>query len=263
VLLVLPHLSITEYLRDFFFGALEKMCVVACPNCGFPLQFFGFRLRKVLDLPLLRGRCGQQCCATHVTFLPAFVAPGKWYGYASIQEALEFVVGHGSCISAGLAAWDASRDTRLLSGESGGPSVSTVRRWHEELSHTGSAVPWLSSGQEEVCSRQSGWPLVISGCGPDGLIGETRISPGATPAGYSASPVGMLLGVLVLLGELLVCADSGPPASLFGVGLWFLEGQFGHRCLARADLAGRLIPCLHPDLAVTFRLRHAYPPADP
>jgi len=281
VVLGLPHFTVTEYLRDFFFGALEKLCADDCPVCGYPLELVGLRLREALDLPLYRGRCTQECCGTYVTFLPAFVAPGKWYGYASIQAALEFVARHGSSPSAGLTAWDGERDSRIIDKEPAGPSASTVRRWHGELGSGQGAETWLERAQEAVVPRQKGWPLVLPSYGPDGLVGETcgplsasspacPGSPGPTRkrrrscAGQrSRSPGELLLGTLLLLGELLLGNGSGKPDSLLGVGLWFLEGQFGHRCLARADLAGRLIPCLSPDLAETPWGRWIYSPADP
>jgi hypothetical protein len=242
----LPHLTYTEYLRDFFFGTLAGFCSGSCPLCGGLLAILGLRLRKTLDLPLFRSQC--RGCRTRFTFLPRFVAPGKWFAYPQIEQALTFVAQAGfSSVSQGLREWDYRRDRRIDSGLSAGPSASSVRRWWMTLSQRDQAEFWSERGRDALSA----------GLGPSP---EMRNAGGPEPAGHGSAGL-RLLTILRLLGEFLLGSfRASCHRSWFGAALWALESQVGRRCLADADLVGTLIPSHSPYLAVTATSPRGYPP---
>jgi hypothetical protein len=71
------------------------------------------------------------------------------------------------------------------------------------------------------------------------------------------------LGILRLLGEALLGLPSADRGSCLGMGLWFLEGRFQQRCLARFELVGNIVPWLIPEMAVNPPFSCGYPPQPP
>lgn len=253
MIIALLHLTLTEYLRDFFFGALEEVCSGTCPVCRGALETVSLRLRKVQDLPVYRVRCLGQC-RKRFTLLPLFVAPAKWFGYSQIQESLEFVT-HPKfrTVTDGILEWDYRRDQRIDGGLSPDPSPSTVRRWMAELSQVHPHFSWEARARKAMGPP----PEINSVGGPKGKPGpdQIKVRPSSGPT------VGVrFLQILRCLGEFLLGPSHSPPNSWLGVSLWFLESRFGQRILARANLVGRVIPGPSPFLAVTRRPSCTYPP---
>lgn len=267
----LPHHTFTEYHRDFFFGALEKMCSGDCPVCGGRVKHIELRLRKILGLPIFRGKCSG-ACKKSFTFLPRFACPGKWYGYFAIERALLFV-SRATSPNAAFQIWEANRELLAASGTSLGPSTSTVSRWWDELGQSRPDQPWLDRalGAEARTSRQ-GWPGPAPSYGPDGLVGEKtfllgrkkafpRNSEPKTPSCRSSKFSSLMLSLLLALGEALLGSHSSTaPITLLGTGLWLLEPPFQQRCLARANLVGRIIPGSFPEVTVNSGTPFSYPP---
>lgn len=255
MVIALPHQSSTEYLRDFIFGALAELCLEECPCCGAMIDLFGLRLRKYLDVPVIRGRC-RGARPHHFTFLPLFVAPAKWHGYSAIENALRFVSQpEYANQTEALAAWEAQREIRIDDGETPGPSVSAIRRWWAEMSENHPDRPWLDRARE--ARQELREEHHVSSSDP-GVAAPTMIEskPRCSNAGIAA----MLLAMLTSLGAALLGGGVGAtPDTYFATGIWFLENRHGQRCLARADLVGNVVPAPVPDLAVTLRNRRTYP----
>jgi hypothetical protein len=205
-----------------------------------------------MDLPIYRGKCSGSR-QHHFTFLPLFVAPGKWYGYPAIEGALRFILREQAPHRA-FVAWEIDREKFVMESTARFPGTSTIRRWWDELSD--GQDPWLDRAISQVrLTTTPGWPGLLPTCGPDGIPGENTIRT-ISPISMPSRPVRSLLFLLFFLGEILT---GQCPTTVLGVGLWFLEVQFRQRCLARVALAGRLIPCAFPSLAVTHHpsLLHA------
>jgi len=276
VVIPLPHQTLTDYHRDFRAGILEKFCPSNCHTCGAPIDRFEYRLRKAQQLWVLRGRC-RGACVHCFTFLPLFVAPGKWYPYAAIEEALGFVSqGRFANPTAALKAWEANRETRVDQRQVGGPSETTVRRWRKELDQDQPERPWAErAAAASLLVPGQVWPGPACQCGPDGLPGEKTpppipanialpSSPPLLEPGLGLSFTAVFLGALRMLGEALLGSPSSPPpGSCLAMGMWFLEGRFQQRCLAGFELVGNVVPGLIPDLAATQRLPRGYPPQPP
>lgn len=268
----LPHYSFTEYLRDFFFGTLEKICAGNCPVCGGRVCHLELRLRSVQGLPIYRARCCEGCKSS-LTFLPQFVCPGKWYGYQTIEKALLFI-SQGDSPNTALEAWEENREILLEAAEENfatgrpdlPPSTSTVKRWWNELGQPRPNQVWQERCLEEGSrlDRQR-WPGIVASCGPDGLVGEKSI-PGIselfseTPSTDQTVDAIPMLRLLVFLGEALLGSHGMAGVSCFGTGLWFLEASFQKRFLARQNLVGRIIPFPRPNLNVTAGGVFSYPP---
>ena len=239
-----PHLTVIHYFRDFCLGALEEFCSRPCRLCGAGVDL-ELRLRFVLDLPIFRGRCwGAE--SHHFTFLPLFVAPGKWFGYPTIEKALRFILLEHTPYRA-FVAWEINREQVMMESTARIPGTSTIRRWWDELNEDQGG--WLDQAISQARLMPTPeWPGLLPAYGPDGIPGESATS---VPTISSPSlPVRRLLCLLFSLGEILT-GQYPSTSSVLGVGLWFLEVQVRRRCLARTDLIGRLIPGSFPNLAVT------------
>ncbi|EKD37494.1 MAG: hypothetical protein ACD_75C01107G0003 [uncultured bacterium] len=274
VVIELPHYSVTEYLRDFFFGTLEKICAGRCPVCGGRVCHLELRLRSLLGLPIYRARCCGGC-KNSLTFLPQFVCPGKWYGYSTIEKAL-LVVSRAASPHTAFQAWEEAREAkqdavRTLPDAAKTPlppSTSTLQRWWKELGQNCPEQPWHERALTESIRLSSlKWPGVNPSYGPDGLVGEETVSAISamsasldTPSRHPISPSSLFLKLLLYLGESLVGMFPSAPTSLLGIGLWFLETPFHQRCLARESLAGRIIPWSCPNLKVTPKASLTYLP---
>lgn len=275
--IALPHQTVTEYLRDFFFGRLALFCAGLCPLCGNRIQIIGLRLRMVMEIPLYRGRCRSDICRAHFTFLPLFVAPAKWHGYVQIEAALVYLAERKTTLTSALASWENEREMRIEEGRPAGPSVSTLRRWWGELAEASSDRVWW---EQAVDHSPRHWPRPITGYGPDGILGEA-LSSGSTrrfqlvnpvplfqPGPSSSFPnvpvpaVGFLFCLLSLAQAFLPTAVS-PTISCLGIGIWTLESVVGRRLLASVDLVGRVIPGPSPFLTVTRGGARVYYPEPP
>lgn len=240
-----PHLTVTHYFRDFCLGALEEFCSRPCQSCQSAVAI-ELRLRSVINLPIYRGKCsGTE--THHFTFLPLFVAPGKWFAYPVIEDALRFILNEQIPHRA-FVAWEMAREHLTAKSLSRIPSTSTIRRWWDALNdgHVISLEQAISQARD---AQIPGWPGLLPSYGPDGILGEKTSStiPGIP---LPSLPVRRLLHLLFSLGEILT-GQCPPTSSVLGVGLWFLEVQVRRRCLVRSDLVGRLIPGSFPKLAVT------------
>lgn len=249
-----PHLTVTHYFRDFCLGFLEEFCSKACSICGAGVCL-DLRLRKVLDLPIFHGRCKGKV-KHHFTFLPLFVAPGKWYGYPTIEKALCSIF-KANVPNQAYEDWEADREAFLYPDSEVDdrrqkdifriPGKTTLHRWWKEL-EDGQEI-WIerAASFRQFGSRQ-GWPGLLPACGPDGIVGEKRMCdlpdiPDPRPS------VRSLVLLLLSLGQILLNRSfTSLPVSHLGIGLWFLEVQFWQRCLAWRCLFGRLIPCSFPNL---------------
>jgi len=248
VLSATPHLTLTHYFRDFCLGILEEFCSKACCLCGAAVGL-ELRLRTVMDLPVYRARCTGPD-EHSFTFLPLFVAPGKWYGYPVIEDALRVMIGEQVPHRA-FVAWNIDRERRTMEGVSRIPCATTLRRWWDASRHD--AAFWLDlAALHAPAAAVSGWPSILPTCGPDGIAGE-RTPSGLSSISFPSLPVQKLLLIIISLGEILMGPGLSGTSPL-GVGLWFLETQARRRCLSRSNFLGRLIPCSFPSLAVTPRL---------
>ena len=276
----LPHKTLADYHRDFEAGILEGLCFrfcPTCPTCGALIDFIEYRLRKAQGLWVLRGR-RRGPRPHHFTYLPQFVAPGKWYPYPVIEEALCFVAQerYGDRPTAALTVWEENREKRIEEGLPPGPSSKTVGRWASELGHCQPSRPWAERAHQAILDIPGqGWPGPLTRCGPDGLPGEK--TPPTLPTALLLPPhpslleprrgtalFTVLLGLLRLLGETLLGRDaSASRASALGMGLWCLEGRFRQRCLARDGLVGNIVPWLIPDMGGLPPPGRGYPPKPP
>ena len=273
----LPHKTLAEYHRDFEAGTLERFCYGFCPKCGALIEPIEFRFRKTQGLWVLRGRCrGPR--PHHFTYLPQFVAPGKWYSYPVIEDALCFLARerYADRPTAALEAWEENREKRLEENLPPGPSRQTIGRWASELGQENPSRPWVEGARQAILdiSRQ-GWPGPITQCGPDGLPGEKALPawkaallfpphPPFLEPRHEAPLFTVLLGLLRWLGEaLLGKGGSDMGASPLGTGLWLLEGRYRQRCLARDSLVGNIVPWLIPDMGGHPPPGRGYPPKPP
>ncbi|MBF0502534.1 MAG: hypothetical protein HQM09_20520 [Candidatus Riflebacteria bacterium] len=266
MIITLLNVSHTGYLRDFFFGALEKKCSGMCPICDGHISVIGLRLRKHLDLPIYRGKCGGEC-NSHFTFLPVFVAPGKWYDYFSIEIALLHVAQNTfSSTSAAIHDWDFSRDDLIADGHSPGPSASSVRRWWRELGQNLSERPWQARAEQELVELLPSAPAIITPQSSDPIFTMDTAKDDFTSTQVivvqdSRSSSCLLLGTLRFLGATLIGKRLvSTMTSLLAIGMSFLETRFQQRCLAMIDLTGRVVPCPYPNMAATLKRSLAYPP---
>jgi hypothetical protein len=248
VILALPHKAIREYLRDFQIGTLEKNCPEICPLCQAPICLFAYRERKVLRIHVLRGRC-KGARVHHFTFLPVFVAPGKWYGYETIEESLVFINQERfPNKTAAFNAWEEARENRIEDRIPPGPSSKTVGRWHSELVQDRPERPWKARAEQAI--------LEISSHRNLGHPGKNRQKP-KTPGDFSV----LLLSILLTLGKALLGNSRPiPSVSVLGIGIWFLESRFKQRCLARFELVGNIVVGPVPDMSVTKIFLRGYPP---
>lgn len=275
--IALPHQTVTEYLRDFFFGRLALFCAGFCPLCGNRIQIIGLRLRLIMEIPLYRGRCRSEVCGTHFTFLPLFAAPAKWHGYVQIETALVYLVERNTTLTSALASWEEAREMRIEDGRPAGPSVSTLRRWWSEFAEASSDRIWY---EQAVALSPGHWPRPITVYGPGGLPeaallpSPTRRSQHANPVprfqpGPSSSFANIPVSAIEFLFCLLSLAESFLPTvvlpniSRLGIGIWALESVVGRRFLASGNLAGRVIPGPSPFLTVTHGGARVYYPEPP
>lgn len=240
----LPYPTLSSYCRAVSEHTLDRYASAACPVCPGELRPAGWGLRRFLGLKLRRAHCGR--CGTNFTFLPCFLAPGKWYAYPAIAEAVEFLARpEFENSTQALDAWEEERDDRRDSGEPAGPSRSTVCRWWGELGQAGSAERWLRRSVAQVIERVVDHPL------------PSRVRPACTP---HARAVALVLALGVLGGLVAKQFASRLIAPLLALGLWAVESRHHQRCLASASLAGRLIPGPSPSLAETAKGSSPYPP---
>lgn len=273
----LPHKTLADYHRDFEAGTLEKFCTGFCPMCGAPIKPIEYRLRKTQGLWVLRGRC-RGARPHHFTYLPQFVAPGKWYPYPVIEEALCFLAQerYADRPTAALEAWEEDREKRIEDGLPPGPSSKTVGRWASELGQDQPTRPWADRARQAILDTPGqGWPGLIPQCGSDGLPGEKTLPawkaallfpphPPLLEPRHEAPLFTVLLGLLCLLGEaLLGKGGSDMGVSPLGTGLWQLEGRFRQRCLARDGLVGNIVPWRIPDMGGRPPPDRRYPPHPP
>ncbi len=269
MIIALPHLTVTEYLRSFFLGNLVVLCARPCPLYGHCIRIIGLRLRLTLDIPVYRGRCTSDRCKTCFTFLPIFAAPAKWYGYAQIGEVLAFLAHRPTTLNTALTEYETARDNRIEDGAPAGPSVSTIRRWWREFSEASTNPAWLAhaaaltgADSREVRPDLNEEPL------PEALSSKSSPAPSSrryarsSPAAKSAqSSPAHFLAFLLHLATMLLSAPA--PVSLLGLGIGVLESRIGRRFLASPALAGRVTPSPSPDPAETVRPLLIYDPEPP
>lgn len=249
--------SVNEYYRIVKRLGLEIMSVFLCCVCGGRLSPYGWGERRHLKIRLRRAWC--PICLIRYTILPVFVAPAKWYSYTQIERALLFISwSEFRSITAGLKAWEIERQHRVENGSSAGPSTSTVRLWWKTLKQTGPDGQWPSQpGLDRALTTNSSGLTVTLPKAPDSaaitILPEdswpedpsvNAVQP-PDPIPEPHSPLAkVVLQKLRTLGKtLLVQWPQTLVVSLLAVGAWLLDGEVGHRCLAQADLAGRVIPC--------------------
>ena len=274
--MVLPLLclSVQEYYRTVERLGLAEPGVFFCCACMRVLATYGWGERKRLQMRLRRAWCSV--CVIRYTIVPVFVAPAKWYSYVEIERALLFVSWcEWRSITAGLKAWEIERHQRIENGAGAGPGTSTVRGWWKALEQTGPGGKWPAQdgldqaitmiwggvpGPSEEPTDAAVMPILPEEPWVEDLSAAAVEPP--TMAPEPGAPLGKaVLQKLRTLGQaLLVQWPAALAVSLLAVGAWFLDGETGHRCLASIDIAGRVIPCRSPSLAVTEQVGRFYPP---
>lgn len=248
VVLVVPHQSSESYIRAIEAGSLEDWRRGPCVSCSGHLVPCGTRRRITLGIVVLRARCEE--CGTYYTFLPAFAAPAKWYGYSDIRRAVNFVLIDCCAIAptAALNAWEMLRTDRIDSGRTPGPSRSTVRRWIAELGQVPPPSPWPGRVEKELesvtaasqCPAREGFGLPATWL----FLALERLGKRVAHEG-----LGLVSAGTVVLGTLLA------------LGTWYVEALFRQRCIASLELKGTVVPCMQPDVAQTRWPRRDYLPA--
>lgn len=200
----------------------------------------GWGERRFLRLPLRRSFC--KACGTSFTLLPVFLAPGKWYDYNAIQNAMAFC-GHSRFQSTNSAVteWALCRIDREEGGLEPGPSGATVRRWWMQFQVQGAAPLHLTT--TTLPQRQL----------PLSKHSDIEQQPSAhrRTATVFNEVLSLARSVSLLLSPLL------------GVWLWLFDGTRKRRTLFHSETAGRLIPCRSPSLEETLSPPQSYPPALP
>lgn len=267
--------SVQEYYRILERPGLAFFFLIRCPHCSEALGPDGWGYRRILAFFVRRCRC--RLCHARFTILPIFVAPAKWYGYSDIERGISFITGSSaSSLNGAILEWEALRENRRDEGIFLGPSGSSLLRWWKEVDQNPPTRSWLEFAFSEIRllipDFGLGLPLpprVPSFDVPESLLLEEPPGPKSPESGSSLKgttfhrPDGAkkVFETIRLLGSaILGTLASIWNAPLFGVGTWFLEGRFEHRCLAMADLAGRVIPGQSPSLAVTSTGSFGYPP---
>lgn len=256
---VLPHESSASYNRAIKDGSLEGWRHGPCPCCDGRLAPCGTRRRKTLGIVVLRAHCEK--CDTYYTFLPAFAAPAKWYGYSDIEEGLRFVLIDRASISptAALFEWEMQRVDRLDSGETPGPSSPTVRRWVKELGQLSPQSPWptrvtneVNRPKEKAADRHPAQKLEETA--KQAVVETSQVTNLASklpmPRSTHQAALSLFLA-LQSLGEKVAheglgffSAGSTVLGSLLALGTWYIESLFHQRCIAVLALRGAVIPCV-------------------
>lgn len=241
----MPFSTRQSYLRAIADGTLEAIARGACGLCGQLLCLNGWSKRLFLDLLLRRSLC-RRCCVSF-TFLPCFVAPGKWYGYEDIDMALAFVTDPAdeSAPNAAFDEWERIRVARKEDGRLPGPSTRTVQRWVGELGASSRAIPWTSRVIAETVRRQPDHPIA------------SQLPRGTT---LHDQAVALLLALGALGALLIQHATELATLPALAAGLWCIEPAYRERCLALPSLAGRLIPGPSPRVSETGASPRDYPP---
>jgi hypothetical protein len=270
----LPYSTLIAYHRAFATGTLEKYCSGSCPICRNPIEPSEYRYRKIVGLRILRGRCrGPE--RHSFTFLPIFVPPGKWHSYPAIEEALCFVgqEKYADRPSVAFEDWEKNRELRIAENLFPGPGSTTIRRWVAELSPDPPSLPWAERANQALLAISEqrppspDCPSVLDDPPDNKRPPAMRTTlllrpphPNVLAATGGNRAFARLLSLLRLLGEALLGeAASARSASCLGMGLWFLEGTFAQRCLARVGLAGNIVPWLVPEVAETPPFAGRYP----
>lgn len=266
--------SVNDYYRIVARLGLDNLGVFLCSSCLGVLSPYGWGERKHPKMRLRRAWC--PVCVIRYTILPIFVAPAKWYSYIEIERALLFISwSEFRSISAGLKAWEIERQHRIENAGGAGPCASTVRFWWKTLGPVRPNDRWAAYEELEQALTTSSKVFKVSPL----KHSETRATPIlpeepwveklTSPAiqapeqtmEQNSSPSQRVLQKLRMLGQvLLVQWPATLAVSLLAIGAWFLDGEIRKRCMASQSLAGRLIPCRSPSLAVTTLHRGVYPP---
>lgn len=234
------------YLRAKEDGTLDGIARGLCPFCHQPLCLNGWYDRIFVGLPIRRSFCKR--CSISFSFLPCFLAPGKWYSYDDIDDALTFVTDRdkGVSRSARLGDWESVRIGRQESGRRPGPCTRTIERWGSDLGASSAARPWIRWTVAETVRRQPDHPIASE-------------LPRGTGLGHR---VASLIVALNALGALLIRKFRGLlELADLAAGLWCIESAHTERCFAHPGLAGRLIPSPSPKVSVHTVRPLEYPPA--
>jgi hypothetical protein len=265
--------SVNEYYRIVKRLGLEILGGFFCCVCGRRLSPDGWGERRHLKMRIRRACC--RVCVIRYTILPVFVAPAKWFSYIEIERALLFISwSEFRSVTAGLKAWEIERQHRIDNGVGAGPAASTVRLWWKILGQTRADGHWMAQDELEQALAMTSRALPVSTQTPSDsaaitilpeepwvatLSAPARQAPVQSPEPI-ASPGKVVLQQLRTLGKtLLVQWPVALAASLLAIGAWFLDGEIANRCLAPTGLAGRVIPCRSPSLAVTDEHLGEYP----
>lgn len=97
----------------------------------------------------MRLKCRNPLCRANFTAYPYDVLPGYRHNPAIISKLTAACLGEPSGLERAMSQYQCDREFRIEDGESGGPDVSTLRRWLRKLSEPASVLSLFLSAKKQ------------------------------------------------------------------------------------------------------------------
>lgn len=154
--------SSQDYIRLLESGSLDFFSQFSCFLCDSRLWRNGYRQRRYpVSIKLVRLKCQIPKCNCHYTVYPSDVLPRYRHNPETISTLITSCLKASSSLEQSLRNYQHSRERRIEDGESGGPDVSTLRRWLKSLSVPVSILSLFLSAQEQLLATESAIIMVV------------------------------------------------------------------------------------------------------
>lgn len=98
----------------------------------------------------MRLKCSNPLCRANFTAYPYDVLPGYRHNPAIISKLTAACLSEPSGLERAMGQYKCDRELRIEDGESGGPDVSTLRRWLRKLSEPASVLSLFLSAKKQL-----------------------------------------------------------------------------------------------------------------
>ncbi|NCB85767.1 MAG: hypothetical protein EOM44_14945 [Bacteroidia bacterium] len=156
------RVSSQDYIRLLESGSLDFFSQFSCFFCDSRLWRNGYRQRCYpVSIKLVRLKCQNPKCNCHYTVYPSDVFPRYRHNPETILTLTTVCLKASSSLEQSLCNYQHGRERRIEDGESGGPDVSTLRRWLKSLFAPVSILSLFLSAQEQPLSTESADIMVV------------------------------------------------------------------------------------------------------
>lgn len=154
--------SSQDYIRLLESESLDFFSQFSCFLCDSRLWRNGYRQRRYpVSIKLVRLKCQNPKCNCHYTVYPSDVLPRYRHNPETISTLTIACLKASSSLEQSLCNYQHGRERRIEDGKSGGPDVSTLRRWLKSLSVPVSILSLFLSAQEQLLATESANTMVV------------------------------------------------------------------------------------------------------